>query len=299
MSVLSGVIPALVTPFDANNAVDDDSLRRLVAWQIEVGANGLLINGLAGEGIFLSIEEREHVTEIVASVAGDLALLVGCTADTTEDACRLVRGAAERGAVAVMVAPPRKPDWSREQFRVHYRAVASASECEVMVQDAPFAIGVELGVDLVLELAAEIDTIRAYKIEALPYWENAVRASAVAGDRLGVFGGHGGVYLMDVLDSGSVGLIPGADVTATLVRAWNAFQSGARVVACEEYMRVLPLLVFQAQSMGMLIGGAKTLLQAQGIIQHTHVRHPDASLSATTCARMLQLAREVGEMANA
>jgi 2-keto-3-deoxy-L-arabinonate dehydratase len=198
-----------------------------------------------------------------------------------------------------MVAPPREPEWSRQQFRNHFRTVAAASDCELMVQDAPFAIGVELGVELVLELAAEIDTITAYKIEALPYWENAVRAGEVAGDRLAVFGGHGGVYLMDVLDAGSVGLIPGADVTATLVRAWNAGRAGDRVMAAQEYQRVLPLLVFQAQSMGLLIGGAKTLLQAHGVIDGTVSRHPDANLTATTRQRMLYLAREVGELPEA
>lgn len=296
MSTLSGVIPALVTPFRADGSVDETSLRRLVAWQIEAGAHGLLINGLAGEGIYLSIEERERVTEIVADAANGLSLLVGCTADSTEDACRLVRGAAERGATAIMLAPPRKPEWSQDQFRAHFRAVASATACELMVQDAPFAIGVELGVELVLELAAEIETIRAYKVEALPYWENAVRARDTAGERLAVFGGHGGVYLLDVLDAGSVGVIPGADVTATLVRAWQAFKDGERERASAEYRRVLPLLVFQAQSMGLLIGGAKTLLHAHGVIAHTAARHPGATLSASTRERMLWWAREVGEL---
>jgi len=296
LSALSGIIPALITPFDTDNNVDGPSLRRLVAWQIAAGADGLLVNGLAGEGIYLSLAERERVTEIVVGAADGLPILVGCTADTTENACYLARGAAERGAAAVMVAPPRQPTWSQEQFRVHYRAVAAASDCELMVQDAPFAIGVELGVELVLELAAELDTIRSYKSEALPYWENATRARAVTGDRLGVFGGHGGVYLMDVLDAGSVGLIPGADVTATLVHAWNAYQAGDRTSANDAYLRVLPLLVFQAQSLGLLIGGAKTLLQAHGVIQETHSRHVDANLSETTRQRMLWQARAVGEL---
>jgi 4-hydroxy-tetrahydrodipicolinate synthase len=216
---LHGVIPALVTPFHDDGAVDEPSLRRAVAHQIAAGADGLLILGLAGEGIYLSVAERERVTAVVAEAAGTLPLLVGCTADTTADAVRLVQIAARYGAAGVMVAPPRKPDWTRAQFRDHYQAVAEASSCEVMVQDAPFAIGVELGVELVLELAAELPTVRAYKVEALPFWENAMRARAAAGDRLRLFGGHGGLYLLDVLDAGAAGLIPGCDVTADLVRA--------------------------------------------------------------------------------
>lgn len=297
MSVMGGVVPALVTPFQADSTIDEESLRRLVEWQVQSGADGLLINGLAGEGIYLSIKERDRVTEIVADSAPGLPLLVGCTADSTEDACRLARGAADRGASSIMVAPPRRPDWSRDELREHFRTVAAASDLELMVQDAPFAIGIELGVEFVLELSKEVETIRSYKVESLPFWENAVRAKAVAGDRLGVFGGHGGVYLMDVLDAGSDGLIPGADVTASLVRAWNAYGSADRSTAESEYQRLLPLLVFQAQSLGLLIGGAKTLLQAHGVVRETTSRHPDANLSATTRFRMLRLAREVGELA--
>lgn len=296
MSGLHGMVPMLVTPFDQDGQVDEASLRRLVAHQIEAGADGLGILGLAGEGIYLSLAERTRVTDIVIDAAGGVPVLVGCTSDSTGDACTLVDGASARGAAAVMVAPPRRPGLSADDARAHYRAVASAANCEVMVQDAPFAIGVELGVELVLELADELENVRSYKIEALPFWDNAVRSRAAAGDQLRVYGGHGGVYLMDVLDAGSWGLIPGADVTATLARAWRAFQRGDRDTADAEYRRVLPLLVYQAQSLGMLVGGAKTLLHQRGVLSTTAVRLPDAGLTDTTRARMIQIARAVGEL---
>jgi 4-hydroxy-tetrahydrodipicolinate synthase len=302
VSRLHGVIPALVTPFDNDGFVDEASLRRAVAHQADAGAAGLLILGLAGEGIYLSVAERERVTAVVAEAAGDpstssgqaLPLLVGCTADTTKDAVRLVTNAAAHGAAGVMVAPPRKPEWSRAQFSAHYRAVAEAAPCEVMVQDAPFAIGVELGVELVLELAAELPNVRAYKVEALPFWENAVRARAAAGDRLRLFGGHGGLYLMDVLDAGAAGLIPGCDVTADLVRAWDAYQAGDRATAERHYLCLLPFLVYEAQSMALLVGAAKTLLQQRGVIASTRTRIPGGDLSSATRERLLLLARQAG-----
>jgi 4-hydroxy-tetrahydrodipicolinate synthase len=296
MSVMHGVIPAVVTPFHPDGALDEESLKRVVAHQLEAGADGLLILGLAGEGIHLSQWERERVTELAAGAAGKTPLLVGCSADTTEDATALVAGAVQRGAAAVMVAPPRRADWSAAQFAGHYQAVSqSAGAAEVMVQDAPFAIGVELGVELVLALAHELPNLRSYKIEALPFWENALHARASAGDTLGVFGGHGGLYLLDVLDARSDGLIPGSDVTAALVRAWRAYQAGDRATCVAEHLRLLPLLVFQAQSMALLIGGAKLLLQARGVIASTHSRHPGANLSPVAQARMAQLAHEAGQ----
>ena len=297
MSVMQGVIPAVVTPFHPDGALDEESLRRVVAHEIEAGADGLLILGLAGEGIHLSLWERERVTELAAAAAGKTPLLVGCSADTTADATALVAGAVVRGAAAVMVAPPRRADWTAAQFAEHYRAVSQAAgQAEVMVQDAPFAVGVELGAELVLALARELPNLRSYKIEALPFWDNALHARASAGATLGVFGGHGGLYLLDVLDAHADGLIPGADVTSALVCAWRAYQAGDRAACVAEHLRLLPLLVFQAQSLALLIGGAKTLLHARGVIATTHSRHPGANLSEATGARMVQLAREAGQL---
>jgi dihydrodipicolinate synthase/N-acetylneuraminate lyase len=191
-----------------------------------------------------------------------------------------------------MVAPPRKPGLTPDEARAHYRAVATAAQgCEVMIQDAPFAVGIELGVELVLQLAGELENVRSYKIEALPYWENANQARAVSGDSLKLYGGHAGLYLPDVVDSGAIGLIPGPEFTAPLKRAWNAYQAGDREQGDREYRRLLPALVFQAQSWAMLVGGHKTLLRDWGVIASHRARLPQANLSQSTRDRLLEIVR--------
>jgi dihydrodipicolinate synthase/N-acetylneuraminate lyase len=162
-----------------------------------------------------------------------------------------------------------------------------------MIQDAPFAVGYELGVELVLELARELDNVRSYKIEALPYWDNALRARSVAGDTLHFYGGHAGLYLPDVIDSAAVGLIPGPEFTAPLKRAWDAFLAGDRAKGDREYRRLLPALVFQAQSWAMLVGGHKTLLCEWGVISTTRARLPEANLSPSTRERLLRIVSDL------
>ncbi|HYI14171.1 MAG TPA: dihydrodipicolinate synthase family protein [Thermomicrobiales bacterium] len=294
MKPLTGIIPAIVTPMDDTGAIDEVSLRRLVAYERDEGADGLLILGLSGEGVMLSVNERERVTDIVVAVADGMPLLVGCSADTTDAAVALVRGAVARGADAVMVAPPRRPDQTQDDARAHYRAVsAAAGDCDVMVQDAPFAVGFELGVELVLELSEARDNIRSYKIEALPYWDNAIRAASVAGDGLRMYGGHAGLYLPDVIDSGAVGLIPGPEFVAPLKRAWQSFQSGDREAGDREYRRLLPALVFQAQSWALLVGSHKTLLHDRGVIASTRSRLTEANLSPSVRNRVLEIERSI------
>lgn len=297
MTGVHGVVPAIVTPFDLAGAVDHDSLVAVVADQRDAGADGLLVLGLAGEGIYLSVDEREAVLKTVLSVVGDITVLAGCTADTTDDACRLVEMATAAGAAEVMVAPPRRSDWTREDLYTHFARVASATDGPVMVQDAPFAIGVELGVEFVLELARAFSNVRSYKVEALPYWANAVRARAIAGDRLRIFGGHGGLYLLDVLDSGADGLIPGCDVTRELVAAWRSYAGGDRDDAARRHAALLPFLVYEAQSLGTLVGGAKAMLQRRGVIATTVTRLPGADLSEETLERLWATAAACGLVA--
>lgn len=123
MKPLTGVIPAIVTPLDDGGALDEASLRRLVAFERDEGADGLLILGLSGEGVMLTVEERERVTDIVVAEGGGMPLLVGCSADSTDAAVQLVRGAVARGADAVMVAPPRRPGQTRDEAREDRKSV--------------------------------------------------------------------------------------------------------------------------------------------------------------------------------
>ncbi|MCO5177869.1 MAG: dihydrodipicolinate synthase family protein [Thermomicrobiales bacterium] len=289
-----GIVPAIVTPFNVDGSVDHESLRRVVADQRAAGADGLLTLGLAGEGIFLDFDERAAVLQTVLSAANDLPVLAGCTADTTDEVCKLAAMAVSAGAAEVMVAPPRRPDWSVQQFRDHFAEIAAVTTADVMIQDAPFATGVELGVEFVLDLAAAHSNVRSYKVEALPYWTNAVRARSAVGDKLRVLGGHAGLYMMDVLDSEADGLIPGCDVTGSLVSIWDAYKSGDRERAQQKHLQMLPFLVYQAQSLGVIIGGAKAVLHDRGVIATTAARLPEARLDEATRDRQLAIARQCG-----
>jgi 4-hydroxy-tetrahydrodipicolinate synthase len=281
----------LVTPFLPDGALDEPALRRQVEHVLDCGAQGLAVLGLAGEGTYLSLDERQRVARVVLETAPGTPLLVGCSAEHTDDAVRLAAHAGELGATTVMVAPPAAAGQSFAHFQAHYAAIARATACTVMVQDAPGFLGVELGVEGVLALAAELTNVAAFKIEALPFWEHAVRTRQQVGDRLALFGGHAGLYLLDVLDSEAVGLIPGPELVRPLARAWAAYQGGERDTAQAIYRGILPFLVFEAQSLGLLIGGAKAVLCARGILSSAHARHPRASLDSTTCARLLELAQ--------
>jgi dihydrodipicolinate synthase/N-acetylneuraminate lyase len=78
------------------------------------------------------------------------------------------------------------------------------------------------------------------------------------------------------------------------VTAWDAYHAGDRDQSDAIYRSLLPFLVYEAQSMGLLIGGAKRLLHQRGVIASTAARHPDATLPKPTAERLLQIARDAG-----
>ena len=97
---LSGTLPVLATPFTAEGAaVDRASLRRLVDYAVDAGADGLVYPGVASEFGQLTVEERTAALETVVDAArGRLPVIVGASADDPPGGCssRLPRPARGR-----------------------------------------------------------------------------------------------------------------------------------------------------------------------------------------------------------
>ena len=104
---LRGVMAALLTPFDQQQALDKASLRRLVQFNIQQGIDGLYVGGSTGEAFVQSLSEREQVLEIVAEEAkGKIKLIahVGCV--STAESQQLAASAKRYGFDAVSAVTP-------------------------------------------------------------------------------------------------------------------------------------------------------------------------------------------------
>jgi 4-hydroxy-tetrahydrodipicolinate synthase len=124
---IHGVIPAMLTPFDANGKVDEAALRQYVEFLLARGVHGLFPCGTNGEGLLLSLEERKRVaTIVVEQVDGRVPVIVHTGAINTEQTIELTKHAKSIGADAVgVVAPYYFPhdDLCLEQ---HFLAVANS-----------------------------------------------------------------------------------------------------------------------------------------------------------------------------
>lgn len=129
-------------PFDESGAIDLESLRSLVEFQLQADVHGLTILGVMGEVAKISDTERDLITRtVLQQVAGRVPVVVNVSHAGTTQVTEAARRAAQLGVVGVMVAPP--PNLRNlDAVSDFCRAVAQAAPITVVVQDEPVSSGV-------------------------------------------------------------------------------------------------------------------------------------------------------------
>jgi 4-hydroxy-tetrahydrodipicolinate synthase len=162
----SGCGTAIVTPFKADGAIDEQALRALVNWQIDSGIDLIVACGSTGEAATLDEEEWLRAVCIVAeAAAGRVPVWAGCTHNSTRT---LVRSAGRlrqvRGVDAVLSANPYYNKPSQEGQFQHFLALAQAVHpLPVTLYNIPGRTGVNLDPGTVLRLAEAAPNIQAIK----------------------------------------------------------------------------------------------------------------------------------------
>jgi 2-keto-3-deoxy-L-arabinonate dehydratase len=292
--ILSGVLPMLITPFDQEGRPDERSLIRLIDHVLASEADGVAVLGLASEAHALSDGERRRLTELIlAHIAGRLPVLVAATAESTALALGLARHAEQHGAAAVMLAPPYTTRAGPAALALHYGAVAGGVSLPIMIQDAPGYIGTGLGPSLIAQLVRQHPNIRYVKTEELPAGVSVANLRDQLDEDVAIFSGAGGLYLLDTLDAGAAGTIPGCDVPELLVAVVRAYRLGHIPDARALFRNVLPLLVYQLQSLDLCVACTKAVLVHRGIITHGDLRPPGLILDRWARAQLLDRYHEV------
>ena len=136
---------ALVTPMDADGAVDFPALDALIEWHIESGTQGLVAVGTTGESATLSVDEHVAVIRRVIEVtAGRVPVIAGTGANATAEAIALTRAAEAAGADAALVVTPYYNKPPQEGLYRHYMAIADAATIPIILYNVPGRTGCDL-----------------------------------------------------------------------------------------------------------------------------------------------------------
>jgi len=278
-----GVFSVLPTPFRGGADIDVDSLKRVVQLITGAGVNGVTALGVTGEVSRLNERERKVVVEtVVAEVAGRGKVIVGASADGVRTCIEYSREAKALGASAVMVSPPRMLKLNTESVVNHYKALAEAVDLPIVVQDYPPISGFAMEAGLLARIAREVPAARTIKLEDPPTPFKTARILEAAGEtKVQIFGGLGGVFLLEELISGATGAMTGfafPEILARIMKHWNA---GEHDAAADVFYRAVPLMRFEFQEgIGMAI--RKEVLRRRGALTSAATRAPAGALDAPT-----------------
>jgi 4-hydroxy-tetrahydrodipicolinate synthase len=278
-----GVYSIIPTAFTDSGDLDEASQRRVVDLFIDKGANGLTALGVTGEVARLEEHERAKVLEIVVKQAGGrVPIIAGTSAEGTRTCISYTRQAKDLGASAVMVSPPRMPKLNSVAVVNHYKALADAVDLPIVVQDYPPITGFAMEPALLARIAKEIPSARTIKLEDPPTPFKTARILEAAGDtKVQIFGGLGGVFLLEELLSGATGAMTGFAFPEILARIMTHWQAGEVDRAADVFYRAVPLMRFEFQEgIGMAI--RKTVLQRRGALASAATRAPAGALDDAT-----------------
>lgn len=151
---LKGSIPPLVTPF-RDGEVDYDSYERLVAFQIENGSHGILVNGTTAEPSTLSVQERNQLVDIAVRVAAKKVPVVAATgSQSLRETRELTQHAADAGADALLIVTPYYIRPPQRGLVAYYLELASLTHLPWMVYHIPGRAAVNVTIDTLKELRA-------------------------------------------------------------------------------------------------------------------------------------------------
>ncbi len=274
MTEIKGIIPAMVTPLDDQEELNETALRHLVNYLIEAGVHGLFPVGSQGEFYALSPDEKRRVWEIVVEeAAGRVPVCAGTGAITTRQVIELNKLAEGAGVDAVSVLTPYFIQPTETELYDHFVAVAEATSLPVLLYNNPGRTGVGLSVGLVARLGEHPNIVGIKDSSGdLTLTIEMIRQT---GDDFTVLMGRDSLIFAG-LQHGIKGAIAAtANVAPGLVvEIYEAFQDGdlARALAAQEKLLPLrnafglgsfPVVVKDAMNMiGVPAGPARRPLQS-------------------------------------
>ena len=160
---IRGAFTALITPFDADGALDLPALKRIAAHQLEHGIDGLVVAGTTGEAATLDLDETQAAVETVLEVArGKVPVVVGTGTNSTAKTVATTKRAMSWGVDAVLVVCPYYNKPTQEGMYQHFRAVHEAAGLPIIAYNVPGRTASDLLPDTIARLV-EIDAIVAVK----------------------------------------------------------------------------------------------------------------------------------------
>lgn len=135
---LGTLLTAMVTPFDADGALDTAGAARVATHLVDQGCDGLVVSGTTGESPTTTDDEKRELLRVVLEAVGDRArIIAGAGTYDTAHSIKLAKSAAAEGAHGLLVVTPYYSRPPQSGLIAHFTAVADATDLPVLLYDIP------------------------------------------------------------------------------------------------------------------------------------------------------------------
>ena len=275
--MFSGLMPALVTPFDERRELDIGATEAILERHVEAGVDGIVALGSTGEFSHLEADERRYFAEKVAGILdGRVPLVVGVGTSGTREAISLSRHAESAGADAVVAVSPFYWKVGEEALFRHFATISESVSIPTMIYNFPMLTGIDLSPALVRRLAEKCPNVVGIKdtVQVYMHTVEVIREVKPVRPDFSVLVGFEDQILPSLL-AGSDGAVSGlANIAPELfVNLVRAFEAGNLERAAELHRRVLYLMaMYELSDPGL--GATKLAMQKLGVPISPAVRGP-------------------------
>ena len=259
---VEGIIPAMVTPLDRNEEIDEAGIRGIINYLIDSGVHGIFVCGSQGESYALTEDEKKRVIEIsVDEVNGRVPVYAGTGAVTTKMTIELSRYAVDVGADAVTIVTPYFIKPSQDELYMHYKRIAESVDSPILIYNNPGRTNVNLEAETVKKLA-EIDNIVGIKDSSGDLTLTAQYIMKCP-DEFAVLAGRDSLILATLLYGGKGAVAATANVAPRLVVGiYESFIKGDLEKARELQFKILPLrLAFNLGTFPVVVKEAMNIMK--------------------------------------
>lgn len=255
------VLTAMATPFDAGGALDTKRAAELAEHLVELGNDGLVLNGTTGESPTTSDREKSDLVRAVVEAVGNKATVVsGAGTYNTAHSVELAREAEKAGAHGLLVVTPYYSRPTQAGLHAHFTTIADATDLPVMLYDIPPRSVVPIEVDTLRRLAEHprILAVKDAKGDLL------AGSEVIANTQLAYYSGDDALNLpwLSVGATGVVSVI--GHVAAGRIGAMiDAYEDGDTSTARTNHRGMLAVLRAFSRVGGVVF--AKTALRLRGL----------------------------------
>ena len=236
-----GVIPALITPFTADNQIDVEGFRSNIEFTIKGGVSAIVPCGTTGESATLSAAEHMRVTDIAIDVS-TVPVIAGTGSNNTAEAVEYTKHAADAGAAAALIITPYYNKPTQAGLKAHFETIADAVDIPIVLYNVPSRTSVDMSVSTIADLAKHPNII-AIK-EATGDMGKATEILSKTKDDDFILLSGDDVATLPLMSIGAAGVISviANILPGKMVEMVNAFESGNLKKASSLHYEMAPLM---------------------------------------------------------